>query len=115
MPQLMPTSLDELSGAMKAGAAGAAAGGAEGGAAAPAAKALPQFELDEVRLEGTERPWHTMPGDHLIFTADWILGLGSVALFCFVHISHIVTSACAILDGRFVRTIGTVRGGTHGS
>jgi len=57
MPQLVPTSLDELSGAMKAGAAGAAAGGAggaEGGAAAPAAKALPQFELDEVAKHTTK-------------------------------------------------------------
>merc|ERR1719172_557457 len=52
LPKLVPTSLDELSGAMKAGAGGAAAGDAGGdaggAAAAPAAKAMTQYELSDV-------------------------------------------------------------------
>merc|ERR1719421_2477082 len=65
LPKIVPTSLDELSGAMKAGAGGAAAAGGDAGgaAAAPAAKAMTQYELSDVAKHTTKEDcWVVLHG-----------------------------------------------------
>merc|ERR1719421_374040 len=54
LPKIVPTSLDELSGALKVGGGGGAVAGGDAGAAPAAPKAVKTFELDEVAKHTTK-------------------------------------------------------------